>query len=449
MNHECENNKSDKNKSACYFKSFFYRIIVKVKNKVNKYNPLLRRVVKFIMFLFTKLFRISAVVPEDVKKINAPYLLLSNHIGLFDPFVIGYFLKDSVQFVASDAAFHTRFMRWFLSNLGVIKKKKNIRDGQMIRDLISVIKEGYSVGIFPEGTRSWTGSTLPIDASLGKLVKLLNVPVVTAKLKGMQLFNPRWYPGTRPTQVEIEYRLSISGKELKALNANEIFIRILKDIKHDEVAYQRVKMSKIQSIHRAEYINHVLFICPECRSIGQIKSKGNNFGCFNCGSKTHIDNYGFFEPINRETVDFNNIRDWFNWQTIALKKLVKVHFDKGTTEALFFDDNMDFFEEEGEFLTKVGSGRLSFFIDKIVFNIPHGKTIELPISDIQTISPQLKERIELFYNDKALRIVGHERGVSGVKWEIATNTIWRLTDKKHKVSSYFNEENEALLNQIK
>lgn len=401
------------------------------------------------MFLFTKLFRISAQVPEEVKKLKGPYLLLSNHIGLFDPFVIGYFLNEPVQFVSSDAAFHTRFMRWFLSNLGVIKKKKNIRDGQMIRDLITVLKNGNSVGIFPEGTRSWTGSTLPIDASLGKLVKLLNVPVVSAKLKGMQLFNPRWYPGTRPTKVEIDYSLSISQDELKTLNPDEIFSKILKDLKHDEVEYQRKMKNVIQSSHRAEYINHVLYICPECHSIGQMKSKGNNFGCFNCGSKIHIDDYGFFEPLNRELLKFDNIRDWFNWQTKEMRKLIEFHYKKGTTEALFFDDDMDFFEEEGKFLKKVGSGRLSFFIDKIVFNIPYGKTIELPISEIQTISPQLKERIELFYQDKALRIVGQDRGVSGVKWEIATNTIWCITGKKHKVSTYFNEENEALLKQIK
>jgi hypothetical protein len=180
-----------------------------------------------------------------------------------------------------------------------------------------------------------------------------------------------------------------------------------------------------------------------------MKSKGNKFGCFNCGMKIKVDNYGFFEPVNRDSIVFDNIRDWFNWEKKELRELVHFHFERGTMEALFFDDDMDFFEEEKKgYLKKIGSGRLSFFIDKIVFNIPYGKTIELPISEIQTISPQLKERIELFYDDKALRIVGQERGVSGVKWEIATNTIWQLTGKGYKVSSYFNEENEALLNQI-
>ena len=91
-------------------------------NEVNKYNPVLQFVLRIVMFLFTKIFGIKANVPSEVKKLKGPFLLLSNHIGIFDPFVVGYFIKEPVQFVSSDAAFHSPFMRWFLSNLGVIKK---------------------------------------------------------------------------------------------------------------------------------------------------------------------------------------------------------------------------------------------------------------------------------------------------------------------------------------
>jgi len=418
----------------------FYRIIVIVKNGVNKYDPFMRFALRAIMFLFTKIFGIKANVPTEVKKLKGPFLLLSNHLGIFDPFVVGYFIKEPVQFVSSDAAFHTPFMRWFLTNLGVIKKKKNIRDSQMIRDLLTVIKRGNAVGIFPEGTRSWTGSTLPIDPSIGKLVKLLNVPVVTSKMKGMQLFNPRWYPKIRPTKVVIDYHLTISEQQLKDFNQEEIVLRILEDLNHDEVDYQKERKQKIHSSHRAEYINHVLFLCPECRSIDQFRVDKNDFCCSICDNKTHINQFSFFESDNGEKLKFDNIRDWFNWQAKELRKLVRGKFENKSSEAIFYNDKMVLFEEEGPDFKEFGSGRLSFYIDRIVFESIDGNSKELLISDIQTISPQLRERIELFYKGKALRIVGEERGVSGVKWEIATNTIWRLTDEKFKVSSYFNEE---------
>ena len=392
------------------------------------------------MFLFTKIFRTKANVPSEVKKRKGPFLLLSNHLGIFDPFVVGYFIKEPIQFVSSDAAFHTPFMRWFLSNLGVIKKKKNIRDSQMIRDLVTVVKRGNAVGIFPEGTRSWTGSTLPIDPSIGKLVKLLNVPVVTAKMKGMQLFNPRWYPKVRPTKVVIDYKLSVSDEQLNEFNQEEIVSRILEDLKHDEVDYQKEMKQMVHSSHRAEYINHVLFLCPKCRSIGQFRVDKNDFSCSICDYNTHINRYSFFESSNEAEPKFDNIRDWFNWQAKELRSFIKDQFEKNISEALFYNDKMILFEEEGPDFKEFGKGRLSFYIDSIVFDSIDGNSKELLISDIQTISPQLRERIELFYEGKALRIVGEERGVSGVKWEIATNTIWQLTDEKFKVSSYFNDE---------
>jgi len=415
---------------------------------VNKYNPFLFWIITFIMFLFTKIFGIRARLPKEVKNLKPPFLLLSNHIGLFDPFVVGYFLKYRVQFVSSDAPFHTPFMRWFLSNLGVIKKKKNIRDTQMIRDLITVIKRGNSVGLFPEGTRSWTGSSLPIDPSIGKLVKLLNVPVITVKLAGMQLFNPRWFPKVRPTKVEVSYQLTLSSDQVNDLNQDEIVRNILGDLHHDEVDYQYKNMQEIHSLKRAEYINHVLYMCADCHAIGQIRVTGNDFGCKNCGSKIHIDKFGFFASENGEEMMFDNIRDWFNWQKQELRTLVKNGFENKLKSALFYDEKMNFFIEKDLDFKSVGIGRLSFFTDRIVFEPEDSEVIDLLISDIQTISPQLRERIELFYQGKAIRIVGEERGVSGVKWEIATNTIWRLTGERFKVSSYFNEKNEALLNQI-
>ena len=410
-----------------------------MKNEVSKYDPVMRFALRAIMFLFTKIFGIKANVPSEVKKLKGPFLLLSNHIGIFDPFVVGCFIKEPVQFVSSDAAFHTPFMRWFLTNLGVIKKKKNIRDSQMIRDLLTVIKRGNAVGIFPEGTRSWTGSTLPIDPSIGKLIKLLNVPVVTAKMKGMQLFNPRWYPKIRPTKVVVDYQLSINSEQLIEFSQEEIVIRILEDLNHDEVNYQKEMKQKIHSSHRAEYINHVLFLCPECRSIGQFRVDRNDFCCAICDNKTHINQYSFFESVNGAELKFDNIRDWFNWQAMELRKFVRDQYESKSSEALFYNDKMVLFEEEGPDFKEFGVGRLSFYINRIVFESIDGKSKELLITDIQTISPQLRERIELFYNGKALRIVGEERGVSGVKWEIATNTIWRLTDEKYKVSSYFND----------
>ena len=123
-------------------------------------------------------------MPREVKKLKSPYLLLSNHIGFWDPFIVGHFLPRFTHFVSSDAAFKARVAGFFLPRLGTIPKKKNLRDTKVIRDMDAVITQGENVGLFPEAVRNWAGLSLPIDPSIAKLIKFLKAPVVVASMKG-------------------------------------------------------------------------------------------------------------------------------------------------------------------------------------------------------------------------------------------------------------------------
>jgi len=58
-----------------------------------------------------------------------------------------------------------------------------MRDSQVIRDIVTIIKQGENIGIFSEAVRNWSGSTSPMDPSIGKLIKMLKVPVVITVLK--------------------------------------------------------------------------------------------------------------------------------------------------------------------------------------------------------------------------------------------------------------------------
>ena len=98
-------------------------------------------------------------MPKEVKELKAPYLVLSNHVGFWDPFIAGHFLPPFTHFVASDATFRNKIIRFLLTRLGTIPKKKNMRDTKVIRDIISVIRQGENVGIFPEAVRNWAGSS--------------------------------------------------------------------------------------------------------------------------------------------------------------------------------------------------------------------------------------------------------------------------------------------------
>ena len=63
-------------------------------------------------------------------------------------------------------------------------------------------------------------------------------------------------------------------------------------------------------------------------------------------------------------------------------------------------------------------------------------TLNLNFNELQTINPQLHERLEIFYNNEAYRIIGSRPGVSALKWDVAVNAILKKMGQTAKLSPY-------------
>lgn len=400
-------------------------------------NLAIRFLVHLLFTSFTRFYRVKKEMPENVKKLQAPYLVLANHIGFWDPFVAGYFLPHFTHFVSSDAVFRNPLLRFFLTRLGTIPKKKNMRDSQVIRDIVTVIKQGENVGIFPEAVRNWSGSTSPMDPSIGKLIKMLKVPVVVPVLKGMNLMHPRWAFKIRPYPMEVEYKLLLTKEDVSRLDSQTIFRALTEGMKHDEVAYQQKRMEKIKSSKRAEHIGHALYLCPECQAIDSFQAQGNDFECEKCNYAIHIDDYGFFERKDKGELHFNNIRDWFNWEEKELIHFVREKYLSKSKEPIFTDTKMEIFKNDakGE-LISIGIADVHLYRDKILVDFYEKENLKFNFTDLQTINPQTKERLEIYHNNDAYRIAGTRPGISALKWEVAVNTIWKEMGLNAKMVPY-------------
>lgn len=407
------------------------------KKKVYPTKLYIRFITYLVFTFFTKFYRIKKILPNNVEQLKPPYLLLGNHVGYWDPFVIGHLLPHFTHFVSSDAVFRNPVLRFFLTRLGTIPKKKNIRDTKVIRDILAVMQQGESVGLFPEAVRNWSGETQPMDPSIAKLIKLLKVPVVIAVLKGMNLFNPRWSPKLRKARVEVEYKLLFTKEQIIELSENVIFQMLTNEIYHNEVDYQREKMIKIHSERRAEFINHTLFICPHCKGIDTFRVKDNDFYCNHCKYDIYIDEFGFFERKTSGTIYFDNVRDWFSWQEGFFYELISKKYATNFKRELLHDKNSKIYlsKENGDY-TFIGEADVLLFSDRIELNFREGKKITFNFDDLQTINPQVNEKLEIYYNHEAYRIIGGRNGVSALKWEVAMNALWKKEGQLHKLSPY-------------
>lgn len=398
----------------------------------------IRFITWFVFTLVTIIYRIKRVLPKEVKNLKSPYLLLSNHVGHWDPFIVGNILPRFTHFVASDASMRSGFNKFFMTRLGTIPKKKNMRDSKVIRDIIGVIRQGENIGIFPEAVRTWDGTTMEIDRSTARLIKMIKIPVIVSLIKGMNLFHPRWSKKTRRTKLEIEYKLMLDQEQVIELSEEEIYQKLLEYLHHDEVEYQRKQMNKIHSDKKAEHIGHALYICPECNSIDSIRSEGDDFRCSNCNYDIHIDDFGFFKRKTKGKLHFDNIRDWNLWQKDWLVSYVNDKLNNNITELIFEDKNSNIYHTttagNPDF---IGVADLKLYTDRIEFHFKNDRdNLIMMLDDLQTISPQINERLEIYYNDYAYRVIGEREGVSALKWEIAVNVIWKKLGQNNKLVSY-------------
>ena len=136
--------------------------------------------------------------------LKPPYILLCNHNAFMDFKVATQVIyPDRANYVVAIDGFIGR--EWLLRNVGCICKRKFTSDMIIIRQLRRVIDNGDIAVVYPEARYSLCGTTAVLPAALGKLCKMLDVPVATLICHGHHVNSPFWNlhdRKVRPTEAD-------------------------------------------------------------------------------------------------------------------------------------------------------------------------------------------------------------------------------------------------------
>ncbi len=158
--------------------------------------------------------------------------------------------------------------------------------------------------------------------------------------------------------------------QLRAMTANQVNAIIIRDLYEDAYSRQRETPVAYTGKNLAEGIETMLCVCPACGRLGTISSRGDCFGC-TCGLSARYTEYGFLEG---EGLPFDNIGDWDVWQTEALRALA----DSAGDDAIISDTGISMGRHHGHHgLTPLGTGRLTLFRDRLVF-----ESLSIPLTAI-------------------------------------------------------------------
>ena len=256
-----------------------------------------------------------------VENLKPPFVLLCNHNAFMDFKVATkaiYPLRANYVVAIDGYIGREKLLR----DVGCICKRKFTSDTYLVRQLVQTIKNGDVAIIYPEARYSLCGTTAVLPESLGKLCKLLKVPVVTLICHGHHVNSPFWNlhdRGVKPT--EAEFSLLFDTETLKNTPVEEINRRIVKAFQYDDFAWQKERGIRTTYKGRAEGLHKVLYQCPACRVEHKMKSEGTKLICSACGKQWNMAELGELEAVSGKT-EFTHIPDWYEWERENVRREV-------------------------------------------------------------------------------------------------------------------------------
>lgn len=311
-----------------------------------------------------------------------PALVLANHSNILDPAMLVAAYSRPIHFLAADTAmeepFEGRVSRFF----GSIPKRKFALDMAAIRMIRQWAQLGSSIGLFPEGERSWNSQPLDFVPGIERLVRMVKLPIVTAKIINGGRVWPRWAPRARRGHVHIEFSapraFSRSDSDTTILNA------IAEGLRIDP---QRLHEYPVKGQDLAAGLENPLYMCPQCQEFEALIPQGDTITCQRCSTQWRVDTFSrlhgqdgvldLHEAMNRAKAQIEEMRGRLVSGKGPQLSCAQVHLiERGSGQRC---DH--------------GRGTLELYPDSVRFN--GERRLELSIAQIHTCSLDLRRKLLL------------------------------------------------------
>ena len=271
----------------------------------------------------------------NMEGVEGPFLMLITHSSMVD-FNIMVMTTDEypcgVNNVMTLEGFNT-YTEPLMRSLGVLGTRKFVTDVHLVKNIKYCIEKLNNIFVlFPEARYSLDGCTSYIPDSVGKIAKILKVPVVVVRVHGNFVTCPQWNKTNKKTYVEAEMVQILTKDELKTMKVEDINARIQESFVYDDFKWQFENQIRIDHPKRAEGLHCLLYKCPACKTEHEMYSEGTKLWCEHCGKAWEMDEYGRLHAVMGET-EFAHIPDWSNWE----RACVREEIENGT---YYFEDDV-------------------------------------------------------------------------------------------------------------
>lgn len=278
--------------------------------KPSKQYPFLMPLVWAGSYLMTRSSKLK-IEKINMKGIKPPYLVIGMHQGFSDYYIGPLAMFPHRAMYVSDMEGFAAFGKWLYRGLGCIGKRRYVPEITVLKHMKYAISMGQSVFVYPESRHSNVGTTSYIPKNLGKLCKLMNVPVVILSENGSYLANPFWdEEHTRKVPIRAKLTCLYNLEELSNASVSDIQESIENALQYNEYKYQKDNNIHITYKKRAEGLHKALYQCFNCGTKYTMSTKEATLFCNKCSSSWTMNELG--ELVSSQSVV--SIPDWYEWE---------------------------------------------------------------------------------------------------------------------------------------
>lgn len=186
-------------------------------------------VVLNIFTLYSKVFYKYEVVGEENIPNEGNIILAANHKSNLDPIFIASAVKNrKVATIGKKELFDNKILAAILDKLYVIPIDRDNPGISTIKTILKKLKEGYAIGIFPEGTRVKGNEFGKAKAGLALFAVKGKANVVPISIiSNYKLFNKVTIYIDKPISFEEYYKEKLSTEEYERLSGD--VLEVIKD----------------------------------------------------------------------------------------------------------------------------------------------------------------------------------------------------------------------------
>ena len=132
------------------------------------------------------------------------YVFASNHQSIYDIPVLFWTLDFELRILAKASLGAFPFLGWHLARTGHVLVDRKNPGADLFRQVRALMKAGYSLIVFPEGTRSPDGALARFRAGTFMMAIEAGLPIVPVAIDGSRFVMPKNQLTTSPGHVRVE-----------------------------------------------------------------------------------------------------------------------------------------------------------------------------------------------------------------------------------------------------